>query len=68
MSREFKKVKEKLLKRLTNFGQPVIVVVDGNFENRGELLLRHQHEGTDLEARSRPRHAAQCARSYGRVR
>ncbi len=47
-SREFKKVKDKLLFRLTNFGQPFIYVEDGNFENRSELLLRHQHEGTDL--------------------
>ncbi len=47
-SREFKKVKEKLLQRLTNFGQPVVLVEDGNFENRSELLLRHRHEGVDL--------------------
>jgi stage V sporulation protein R len=49
MSREFKKVKDQLLKMLTNRGQPVIVVEDGNFENRSELLLRHIHEGTDLD-------------------
>ncbi|MSP63492.1 MAG: SpoVR family protein [Myxococcales bacterium] len=48
-SREFKKVKEKLLFRLTNHGQPFIYVAEGNFENRGELMLRHQHEGTDLK-------------------
>jgi stage V sporulation protein R len=48
-SREFKKVKDKLLFRLTNHGQPFIYVVDGNLENRGELLLRHQHEGVDLK-------------------
>jgi stage V sporulation protein R len=48
-SREFKKVKDKLLFRLTNHGQPFMYVVDGNFENRGELLLRHQHEGVDLK-------------------
>ncbi len=48
-SREFKKVKEKLLFRLTNFGQPFIFVEDGNYENRGELLLRHRHEGIDLK-------------------
>jgi stage V sporulation protein R len=47
-SREFKKVKEKLLFRMTNFGQPFIFVEDGNFENRSELLLRHKHEGIDL--------------------
>jgi len=50
MSREFKKVKDQLLKMLTNRGQPVIVVEDGNFENKSELLLRHIHEGTDLDA------------------
>jgi stage V sporulation protein R len=48
-SREFKKVKEKLLFRLTNFGQPFIYVDDGNFENRAELLLKHKHEGVDLK-------------------
>src|SRR3569833_3163331 len=40
MSREFKKVKDQLLKMLPNRGQPVIVVEDGNFENRSELQLR----------------------------
>ena len=50
MSREFKKVKDQLLKMLTNRGQPVIVVEDGNFENSSELLLRHIHEGVDLDA------------------
>ena len=61
MTREFKKVKDQLLKQLTNRGQPVIVVEDGNFENRSELLLRHVHEGTDLDgsqARDTLRNAA----------
>ena len=49
-SKEFKKVKDQLLKMLTNRGQPVIVVEDANFENRSELLLKHIHEGTDLDA------------------
>ncbi len=48
-SREFKKVKNKLLFQLTNHGQPFIYVEDGNFENRGELLLKHKHEGIDLK-------------------
>ena len=46
--RNWKSVKQKLLAGLTNFGQPVIQVVDGNFENRGELLLEHRHDGADL--------------------
>ncbi len=47
-TREFRAIKEKLLFSLTNFGQPMITVVNGNFGNRGELLLHHTHEGTDL--------------------
>lgn len=49
MDREFRKVKSKLLTSLTNFGQPIIEVVDGNFENRGEIMLAHKHEGGDLK-------------------
>ncbi|GAB4413305.1 MAG: hypothetical protein Fur0044_07640 [Anaerolineae bacterium] len=48
-SREFKAIKEKLLFQLTNFGQPFIYVEDGNYNNRGELYLRHRHEGVDLK-------------------
>ncbi len=47
-SREFAEIKKKLLYRLTNFGQPFISVEDGNYGNRGELYLRHRHEGIDL--------------------
>ncbi len=47
-SREFRKVKQKILFQLTNFGEPFILVEDANHENRGELLLVHRHEGTDL--------------------
>ena len=48
LSKEFKAIKEKLLSSLTNFGQPFIEVVNGNYENRGELFLKHKHEGVDL--------------------
>ena len=48
-SREFRDVKNKLLSQLTNFGHPVIEVLDGNWENRGELLLQHKHDGVDLQ-------------------
>jgi stage V sporulation protein R len=47
-SREFEKIKQRLLFSLTNFGKPWIYVVDGNYRNRGELLLRHQHTGVEL--------------------
>jgi stage V sporulation protein R len=47
-SRDFEKIKQRLLFSLTNFGKPWIYVVDGNFRNRGELLLKHQHNGVEL--------------------
>lgn len=47
-SREFQKIKQRLLFSLTNFGQPWIYVIDANYRNRGELLLQHQHNGIDL--------------------
>jgi stage V sporulation protein R len=48
-SRDFEAIKRKLLFSLTNFGQPIVVVQDANHGNRGELLLRHEHEGVDLK-------------------
>ncbi len=48
-TRDFKAIKAKLLFQLTNFGQPVISIVDANFNNRGEMLLAHLYEGIDLQ-------------------
>jgi stage V sporulation protein R len=48
-SREFPQIKERLLFNLTNVGRPIISVVDGNYKNRGELYLEHQHNGVDLQ-------------------
>jgi stage V sporulation protein R len=47
--REFQAIKQKLLFQLTNFGQPIIMVTDGNYKNRGELYLSHKYEGIDLD-------------------
>ncbi|MEW6056102.1 MAG: SpoVR family protein [Bdellovibrionota bacterium] len=49
--RDFKKIKEKMLFGLTNMGQPFIYVADGNYLNKGELLLLHKHQGVDLDQR-----------------
>jgi stage V sporulation protein R len=48
-SREFKDIKRKLVLQLTNLGQPRISVLDANWDNRGELLLHHAHDGVDLQ-------------------
>nr|PZN17522.1 MAG: SpoVR family protein [Pseudomonadota bacterium] len=62
-SREFRAVKEKLLAQLTNFGNPLIYVEDANFENRGELLLYHDHRGVDL----RPDYARETLAALVRI-
>ena len=48
-TRDFMDIKNKLLTQLSNFGSPVIEVESGNYQNRGELLLRHVHQGVDLD-------------------
>lgn len=48
-SRDFKEIKRQLLFSLTNFGQPWIYVIDANYENRGELYLKHKYEGIELK-------------------
>ena len=42
-------VKTKLLLQFTNFGKPSIAVYDGNYQNRGELLLGHRYNGVELD-------------------
>jgi stage V sporulation protein R len=45
-------VRRKLLLQFTNFGKPTVVVLDGNFRNRGELLLGHRFNGVALDEKS----------------
>ena len=49
MDRDYRKVKQQLLSALTNFGNPIIYVVDSNYENRGEMYLFHDWSGADLQ-------------------
>ena len=49
VSRDWRQVKRGLLDALTNFGNPIVYVVDSNHQNRGELYLYHDWTGTDLQ-------------------
>jgi len=42
-------VKKKLMLQFTNFGKPTVVVADGNYDNRNELLLEHQYNGVAMD-------------------
>ena len=46
--RDFGEIKDRLLRSLANGGQPVIELTEGNFRNRGEIVLQHRHDGEDL--------------------
>ncbi len=48
-SREFPKIKERLLFSLTNMSRPIIAIRDANYKNRGELFLEHRYSGVELK-------------------
>ena len=50
VSRDFDRIKQTLLYRISNMGQPFMYVVDGNYLNRGELFLAHQFSGLEVDA------------------
>jgi stage V sporulation protein R len=49
LDRGWEQVKEKLLQELAWGGLPQIELEDDDFEGRGELCLRHHHDGRDLQ-------------------
>jgi stage V sporulation protein R len=46
---EWEKVRDNLVQQLINGGHPRIVVLEGDYEGKGGLYLKHCHEGTDLD-------------------
>jgi stage V sporulation protein R len=46
---DWEKVRNTIVSSMTNFGQPYIVVEDGDYNRNHELYLRHCYEGQDLD-------------------
>ncbi|MEP0767432.1 MAG: SpoVR family protein [Fimbriimonadia bacterium] len=46
---DWRKVRDALVAQMTNLGAPYVTVEDGDFEHRGELLLRHHYDGRPLD-------------------
>ncbi|NUM88169.1 MAG: SpoVR family protein [Bdellovibrionales bacterium] len=65
-TRDWREVKEKMLQMLTNGGVPSIHVADGNYRNRAEILLQHQHHGQDLDLNYARATLANVAELWGR--
>jgi len=47
--RDFGEIKARLLQQLANGGQPIIEVTEGNFGNRGELVLTHRYDDLEID-------------------
>ncbi|MDQ7093981.1 SpoVR family protein [Desulfosporosinus sp. PR] len=46
---DWEKVRNNLVQQLVNGGNPRIVVLEGDYEGKGGLYLKHRHEGADLD-------------------
>ena len=49
VEKDWEVVRDTILASMTNFGQPYIVVEDGDYRRSRELYLKHCHEGDDLD-------------------
>jgi stage V sporulation protein R len=49
VEKDWEVVRDTILTGMTNFGQPYIVVEDGDYKRGRELYLKHRHEGDDLD-------------------
>ena len=65
-STEFHNVRQRLVEELTHGGIPVIHVEDGDYNRRGELYLKHRHEGRDLDVPYAERTLQHVQRLWGR--
>ena len=46
---DWRKVRDSIVDSMTNFGQPILTVEDGDFKRRGELYLKHAFDGKALD-------------------
>ena len=66
VEKDHEKVRDGLVRSMTNFGQPRIVVADGDFHTRGELKLRHCWEEHDLDIHYAEKTLEYVQRLWGR--
>jgi stage V sporulation protein R len=65
-STDWQQVRDSMVDGMTNFGVPVIRVVDGDYERRGELYLQHAHDGKDIDSEYTSRVLRAVYRLWGR--
>ncbi len=63
-AKDFETVRETLIRERENGGRPVVVAVEG--ESGRDLVLRHRHDGRDLEMGDAQKTLERVARVWGR--
>ncbi|MBF6613694.1 MAG: SpoVR family protein [Chloroflexi bacterium] len=49
VDKEWRNVRDSIVARMANFGNPTILVEDGDYHHNGELYLRHIYDNQDLD-------------------
>jgi stage V sporulation protein R len=49
VEKDWRKVRDAMVASMTNFGYPVINIVDGDFRRNRELYLKHEFDGRELD-------------------
>ena len=65
VEKDWRKVRDSIVASMTNFGQPYIVIEDGDYKGNRELYLRHRFEGQELDHAVRREDAAPCSTAMG---
>jgi stage V sporulation protein R len=63
---DWEKVRDSMVDGMTNFGVPIIKVEDGDWQRRGELYLKHAHDGKDLDTEYTEKTLRAIQRLWGR--
>jgi stage V sporulation protein R len=50
VDKNWENVRDGIVARMANFGNPTILVEDGDYHHNGELYLRHTYDGNELDA------------------
>jgi stage V sporulation protein R len=66
VEKDWRVVRDTLVASMTNFGQPYIVVEDGDYRGNHELYLRHRMEGNELDMDYAQRTLGYVQRLWGR--
>lgn len=63
---DWRRVRDSIVDSMTNFGQPILTVEDGDYKRHGELYLKHAFDGKELDPDYTERVMKNVQRLWGR--